>query len=35
MVEYEGNHLVQSASMARFFAGKAGLLGSNEQEKLK
>nr|AYN44493.1 glutathione S-transferase A1 [Brachionus rotundiformis] len=35
MVEYEGHHLVQSGSMARFFAGKGDLLGSNEEEKLK
>lgn len=35
LVEYEGNNLVQSGSISRYFAGKGGLLGSNEQEKLK
>nr|UOU03283.1 glutathione S-transferase alpha 1 [Brachionus rubens] len=35
MVEYEGNHLVQSCSIARYFASKGDLLGSTEQEKLK
>lgn len=35
MVEYEGHHLVQSGSMARFFADQGGLLGSNEEERLK
>nr|AYN44513.1 glutathione S-transferase A1 [Brachionus plicatilis] len=35
MVEYEGHHLVQSASMARFFAEKGDLLGSDEEERLK
>nr|AYN44494.1 glutathione S-transferase A2 [Brachionus rotundiformis] len=35
LVEYEGQLLVQSGSMVRFFASKGNLLGSNEQEKLK
>nr|QVK45602.1 glutathione S transferase [Brachionus paranguensis] len=35
MVEFEGYQLVQSSSIARFFANIANLLGSNEEEKLK
>ena len=35
MVEYEGKYLVQSCSIVRFFAKRAGLLGSGEDEEFK